>query len=177
MKKTFKFFACQFFSKRFYSVYRELVRDTHCQADQTVFDEQWYYAKQLYSAVIINYVKFGNMVMKLKRKKTFRFPISSLFGKGDFPAWRSVFKRVSVEIRRQVRLLWLGQGTCTGAFYQNAMHYSAYRGISIECDVKMRRNAAEFLGSILHHVNSFSMLWVRAAIGIKLDGTVMHYKL
>jgi len=57
------------------------------------------------------------------------------------------------------------------------MHYSAYRSISIECDVKMRhftlcfqscvvvetlekkqQNAAEFLGSILHHANSFSML-------------------
>jgi len=74
------------------------------------------------------------------------------------------------------------------------MRYSDYRGISIECDIlssifwavpwssdrnaeKKQRNAAEFLGSIFHHVNSFSMLWVRAAIGIKLDGTVMHYKL
>jgi len=32
---------------------------------------------------------------------------------------------------------------------------------------KKQRNAAEFLVSILHHANSFSMLWVRAAIGIK----------
>jgi len=40
-----------------------------------------------------------------------------------------------------------------------------------------QRNAAKFLGSILHHDNSFSMLCVRAAIGIRLDGTVMHYKL
>jgi len=57
------------------------------------------------------------------------------------------------------------------------MQYSVCRGISIECDVKMRhftlyfrsgavvetlekkqRNAAEFLGSIFHHANSFSML-------------------
>jgi len=42
---------------------------------------------------------------------------------------------------------------------------------------KKQRIAAEFLGSILHHADSFSMLWVRAAIGIRLDGTVMHYKL
>jgi len=57
------------------------------------------------------------------------------------------------------------------------MHYSAYRGTSIECNVLMRhftlyfqsgavfetlekkqRNAAEFLGSILHRANSVSML-------------------
>jgi len=63
------------------------------------------------------------------------------------------------------------------AYYQNVMHCSAYRGISIECDVqiqhftlyfqsgalvetveKKRGNAAEFLGSILHHANSFLML-------------------
>jgi len=31
---------------------------------------------------------------------------------------------------------------------------------------KKEQNAAEFLGSILHHANSFSMLWVRTAIGI-----------
>jgi len=30
---------------------------------------------------------------------------------------------------------------------------------------------------ILHHANSFSMLRVRATIGFRLDGTVMHYKL
>jgi len=30
---------------------------------------------------------------------------------------------------------------------------------------KKQGNAAEFLGSILHHANSFSMLWVRAAMG------------
>jgi len=37
---------------------------------------------------------------------------------------------------------------------------------------KQQWNAAEFFGSILHHANSFSMRWVRAAIGIRLDGTV-----
>jgi len=37
--------------------------------------------------------------------------------------------------------------------------------------------AAEFLGSILHHTNLFSILCIRAATGIRLDGTVMHYKL
>jgi len=42
---------------------------------------------------------------------------------------------------------------------------------------KKQRSAAEFLGSILHHANSFSMLRVRAAIGIRLNNTVMHYKL
>jgi len=45
---------------------------------------------------------------------------------------------------------------------------------------KRWKKAAEccrILGSILHHANLFSMLWVRAAIGIRLDGTVMHYKL
>jgi len=42
---------------------------------------------------------------------------------------------------------------------------------------KKQRKAAKFLGSILHHANSFSMLLVRAAIGIRLDGTVKHYKL
>jgi len=51
--------------------------------------------------------------------------------------------------------------------------YSANRGISIECDIlrsifqsgavvetlkKKQRNAAKFLGSILHHAKSFSML-------------------
>jgi len=41
---------------------------------------------------------------------------------------------------------------------------------------KKERNGAKFLSSILHYTNSFSMLWVRAAIGIRLDGTVMHYK-
>jgi len=64
-------------------------------------------------------------------------------------------------------------GALPAAYYQNVMHYSAYRGISIECDIlrsifraapwskcwkKKHRNAAEFLGSILHHANSFSML-------------------
>jgi len=64
------------------------------------------------------------------------------------------------------------------AYYQNVMHCSVYKRISIECDVYMRhfalyfqsgavvetlekkqRNAAEFLGSIfLHHANLFSML-------------------
>jgi len=61
------------------------------------------------------------------------------------------------------------------AYYQNVMHYSAYRGISIESNLNAttlyfqnsavvetmenkQRNAAEFLGSILHHGNSFSML-------------------
>jgi len=33
---------------------------------------------------------------------------------------------------------------------------------------KKQRNAAEFLSSILHHANSFSMFWIRAAIGIKI---------
>jgi len=80
----------------------------------------------------------------------------------------------------------------------NALQYSAlpveaYRSNArFKCDIlrsifraaprskrwkKKQRNAAEFLGSILHHANSFSMLWVRAAIDIKLDNTVMHYKL
>jgi len=67
------------------------------------------------------------------------------------------------------------------------MHYSAFRGISIELQCLnatfyalfterrdqvwskrwkiKQRNAAEFLGSILHHVNSFSILTFRAAIG------------
>jgi len=38
-------------------------------------------------------------------------------------------------------------------------------------------NALQCLGSILRYANSFSMLWVRAALDIRLDGTVMHYKL
>jgi len=38
---------------------------------------------------------------------------------------------------------------------------------------KQRGNAAEILGSILHHANSFSILWVRAAKSIRLDGTIM----
>jgi len=60
------------------------------------------------------------------------------------------------------------------AYYQNVMHYSAYRGISIECDilrlfskrprgrlVKKRwkikqRDTAEFFCSILHHANSLT---------------------
>jgi len=47
----------------------------------------------------------------------------------------------------------------------------------VETLEKKAGNAAEFLGSILHHANSFSMFWVRVAfvaIGIELDGTVMH---
>jgi len=47
----------------------------------------------------------------------------------------------------------------------------------VETLEKNQRNAAEFLGSILHYANLFLMLLVRAAIGIRLDGTVMHYKL
>jgi len=47
----------------------------------------------------------------------------------------------------------------------------------VETLKKKQRNAAKFLGSILHHANLFSMLWVRAAISIRLNGTVMHYKL
>jgi len=35
-----------------------------------------------------------------------------------------------------------------------------------------RQDAAQFLGSILHHANLFSMILV-----FRLDGTVMHYKL
>jgi len=41
----------------------------------------------------------------------------------------------------------------------------------------LEKQQHKFLGSILHHANSFSILQVRAAIGIRLDGTVMHYKL
>jgi len=63
------------------------------------------------------------------------------------------------------------------AYYQNVMHYSAHRGYRsnamFKCDILRSIfratlwNAAEFLGSILHHANSFSMLWVRVAIGIR----------
>jgi len=58
-------------------------------------------------------------------------------------------------------------------------HFALYfqSGAVVETLEKKQRNPAEFLGSILHHANSFSMLWVRAAIGIRLNGTVMHYKL
>jgi len=60
----------------------------------------------------------------------------------------------------------------------NATFYALFsercRGRNAE---KKLRNAAEFLGSILHHANLFLMLWVRAAIRIRLDGAVMHYKL
>jgi len=62
------------------------------------------------------------------------------------------------------------------AYYQNVMHYSVYEAYQsnamFKCDIlhsifraapwskrwKMQRNAAEFLDSILHHANSFSML-------------------
>jgi len=54
---------------------------------------------------------------------------------------------------------------------------SIFRAVRGRNAGKKKRNAAEFLGSILHHTNSFSMLWVREATGIRLDGTVMHYKL
>jgi len=37
----------------------------------------------------------------------------------------------------------------------------------VETLEKKQRNVAKFLGSILHHAISFSMLWVRAAIGIR----------
>jgi len=42
-----------------------------------------------------------------------------------------------------------------------------------------QQNVAEFWVwfSITPVANSFSMLWVRTALGIRLDGTVMHYKL
>jgi len=43
--------------------------------------------------------------------------------------------------------------------------------------LEKQRSAAEFLGSILQHANSFSMPWVKVVLGIRLDGTVMHYKL
>jgi len=60
----------------------------------------------------------------------------------------------------------------------NATFYALFserrRGRNAE---KMQWNAAEFLGSIFHHTNSFSMLLVTEVIGIRLDGTVMHYKL
>jgi len=39
-------------------------------------------------------------------------------------------------------------------------------GAVVEMLEKKQRNAAEFLGSILHHANLFSMFWVKAAIGI-----------
>jgi len=65
-----------------------------------------------------------------------------------------------------------------GGLYQNVMHNSALEAYRLNAMFKCdQRNAAEFLGSILHHANLFSMLWVRAARGIRLDGTVMHYKL
>jgi len=70
------------------------------------------------------------------------------------------------------------------AYYQNAMHYSAYRALGsnalFKCDILRtifraaqwskrwkikQRNAAEFLGSILHHANLFSKnFWVRFSI-------------
>jgi len=58
-------------------------------------------------------------------------------------------------------------------------HFTLYfqSGAVVETLEIKQRNAAEFLGSILHHANSFSLLWVKVAIDIKLDGTVMHYKL
>jgi len=56
---------------------------------------------------------------------------------------------------------------CLNTFYA---HFQ--RGAVVETLEKKQRNAAEFLGSILHHANLFSMLWVRAAIGIRLDGPV-----
>jgi len=57
----------------------------------------------------------------------------------------------------------------------NATFYALFQsGAVVET---LEKKAAEFLSSILHHANSSLMLRVRAAIGIRLDGTVMHYKL
>jgi len=59
----------------------------------------------------------------------------------------------------------------------NATIYAIFRAASWSKRWKKQRNAAEFLGSILYHANSFSMLRVRAAIGIRWHCNVMHYKL
>jgi len=59
------------------------------------------------------------------------------------------------------------------------LHFTIYfqSGAVVETLEKKQLTAAKFLGLILHHANLFSMLGVRAAIGIRLEGTVMQYKL